>query len=89
MILRMVAGLRFSRIRRATVLDATGSPVSMYSCTIECRIARFRGWDEDCRFIAVETTLSNTVILGLLQGAKQGPESSSRASQLLISANSL
>ena len=72
MMFRMVAGLRFSRSRRATVLDATGSPVSMYVCTIECRIARCRVWEAVCRFIAVETTLSITYILGIKRHVKQG-----------------
>jgi hypothetical protein len=42
MALRMVAGLRVWLRCRETVRDPTGSPVSMYSRTIEVRISRWR-----------------------------------------------
>lgn len=46
MILRTDAGLNFEP-RREMVRDATGSPVSMYSWTIECRISAVRDGRED------------------------------------------
>src|SRR6266481_3781272 len=47
MALRMEAGLRPSLRWRDTVREATGSPDSMYSSTIECRISRSRAVMDD------------------------------------------
>jgi hypothetical protein len=45
---RMDAALRFVLPRRETVREATGSPDSMYACTIEWRISAVRCGNEDC-----------------------------------------
>ena len=42
MAFRMDAALSPSLRARETVREATGSPVSMYDCTIECKISVLR-----------------------------------------------
>ena len=60
--LRTEAGLKLWLERREIVREATGSPVSIYACTIECKIAECRAC-ADCLFISFRQDLKNQLFL--------------------------